>query len=115
MHAARARQQLAQGDLLIKLLSVQTVELQHQAGQHALLAERVNSLLDQGSESLEMQTEQLARVKEGMRACYFSEQRQMYMDCPASDFDRQWAGVQSGDWLTSFIRQRMQNLQSFSG
>ena len=91
------------------------VELQHPAKQQTLLADRLYSLLEQGNESLEMQTEQLARVREGMRACYFSEQRQMYMDCPAADFDRQWAGVQSGDWLSSFIRQRMQNLPSFSG
>ena len=115
MHAACARQQLAQCDLVARLLSVQTVELQHQASRQTLFADRLNSLVEQGNESLEMQTEQLARVKEGMRACYFSEQRQMYMDCPTSDFDRQWAGVQSGDWLTSFIRQRMQNLPSFPG
>ena len=115
MHAACARHLLAQGDQLVRLLSVQASELQRQSSQQSLLADRVYSLVEQGNESPEMQTEQLARVKEGMRACYFSEERQMYMDCPASDFDRQWAGVQSGDWLTSFIRQRMQNLPSFSG
>ena len=49
-----------------------------------------------------MQREINPRIREGMRASYFTEQRNMDHTWPAADWDRQWAQVEPGDWQARF-------------
>ena len=42
------------------------------------------------------------RIREGARAAYFTEQRNMDYTWPPADWDRQWAQVEPGDWQHRF-------------